>query len=503
MISAHFSTRHRSAASLLALLLSGTASPAVIFPKVTNTNNSGSGSLRAAMSAANANGADGAIIDFQIGSGCGPHIIYLDTALPDITAETHIEGYTQPGASKNTIGHSSGNNAAICIVLAGQNLVDDGLTVPATVADSLEMSVQGIAFSGFTHSAVNLRGGSNHVVAGIRTGGTMSGVDLETNSYGVILAPGVHDTTIGGDDNGDVNQFADITHNAIYVESATDSSVAAHDNTLHNDNAGFYFNAQQIRVASPTGGAGIALGGYKNSLVNIDLENTGASGLHISNTDAHNNTVTTSTITDNTGDGVLIDDDAHDNAVTDTDISRNGGAGVRVVNGHGNRILGNSMAQNSGLGIDLADEGVTANDNDSMQPAPDYANRGQNFPVLTKAAGGHYAGSVTGTLLTTPGTYQIQVFENFDCDDSGYGEGPPLAFRAGTTGSVATSDFIAQGQSVAAFNLPIVFSPFFFGGPIAITATATEADGNTSEFSACTTYDDDTIFYANFEPSLF
>jgi hypothetical protein len=489
--------------AILALLMAGSASAAVIFPKVTNTNNSGNGSLRAAISAANANGSGGAIISFDIGSTCGPHVIHLDTALPDLTAEVHIEGYTQPGASKNTFGHSSGNNAAICIVLDGQNLVDDGLSVPSTVADAMEMSVQGIAFSGFTHSAVNLRGGSNHVVAGIRTGGTMSGVALDTNSYGVILAPGVHGTTIGGDDDGDVNQFADITHNAIYVESSTANSVAAHDNALHNDNAGFYFNAQQIRVASPVGGAGIALGGYKNSLVNIDLENNGASGLHISNTDAHNNTVTTSTITDNTGDGILIDDDAHDNAITDSDMSRNGGAGVRVVTGQGNRILGNSMAQNTGLGIDLATEDVTPNDNDSMQPGGDYANRGQNFPVLTSAAGGHYAGTVSGTLFTTPGTYQIQLFENFGCDDSGYGEGLPLAFRAGTTGSVATGGLIAQGQSVADFDLPVVFSPFFFGGPIQITATATDADGNTSEFSACTTYDDDTIFYANFEPSLF
>jgi hypothetical protein len=493
----------RIAPIVLASLLSNAAVGAVIFPKVANTNNSGSGSLRAAISAANANGSGGAVISFEIGSTCGPHIIHLDTALPDLTAEVHIEGYTQPGSSKNTLGHSSGNNAAICIVLAGDNLVDDGLSVPSTVADAMEMSVQGIAFSGFTHSAVNLRGGSNHLVAGVRTGGTMSGVDLDTNSYGVILAPGVHGTTIGGDTNGDVNQFGDITHNAIYVESSTANSVAAHDNTLHNDNAGFTFNAQQIRVASPLGGAGIALGGYKNSLASIDVENAGASGVHISNTDAHNNTVTSSTVTDNTGDGVLIDDDAHDNAIIDTDLSRNGGAGVRVVNGHSNRILGNSMAQNTGLGIDLASAGVTANDNDSMPPAPDYANRGQNFPVLDKAAGGHFAGTVSGTLFTTPGSYQIQLFENFDCDDAGYGEGLPLPFRAGTTGTVTTSGLIAQGQSVASFNLPIVFSPFFFGGPIQITATATDADNNTSEFSACMTYDDDTIFYANFEPSLF
>ena len=149
------------------------------------------------------------------------------------------------------------------------------------------------------------------------------------------------------------------------------------------------------------------------------------------------------------------------------------------------------------------DEGVTPNDNDSIQPMPDYANRGQNFPVLTSAAGGHFSGTVSGTLFTVPGNYQIDIYDSYGCDDSGYGEGFPVAYGGHATGVVTAGGLIAQGQSEASFTLPIVFPIPYFAVPISITATATDANGNTSEFSACIPYNDDTIFYANFEPPLF
>src|SRR5262249_13046267 len=154
----------RLAALALLSLLSSAASAAVIFPKVTNTNDSGTGSLRKAISDANANGADGAIVTFQIGSTCGPSVIHLQTALPDITAPVHLEGFTQPVSSQNPDGIYE-NNAVVCVVLdGGLHSVADGFTVPASVADSLAFSVEGMAFSGFSHSAVNLRGGSGHAV---------------------------------------------------------------------------------------------------------------------------------------------------------------------------------------------------------------------------------------------------------------------------------------------------------------------------------------------------
>src|SRR6185369_5159213 len=67
---------------------------------VTNTNDSGAGSLRQAILDANATaGFD--TVAFNI-AGTGPHTIAPSSALPDITETATIDGYTQSGSSANT-----------------------------------------------------------------------------------------------------------------------------------------------------------------------------------------------------------------------------------------------------------------------------------------------------------------------------------------------------------------------------------------------------------------
>src|SRR4051812_19157436 len=68
---------------------------------VTNTNDTGPGSLRAAITQANSTAlAD--IIHFNI-PGAGVHTISPKTTLPTITSPLSIDGYTQPGSSVNTL----------------------------------------------------------------------------------------------------------------------------------------------------------------------------------------------------------------------------------------------------------------------------------------------------------------------------------------------------------------------------------------------------------------
>ncbi len=84
---------------------------------VTNTSDSGPGSLRQAILNANANpGVD--TIDFAI-PGTGVHTISPASALPTITDPVVIDGYTQPGASPNTL--ANGDNAVLLIELDGSN----------------------------------------------------------------------------------------------------------------------------------------------------------------------------------------------------------------------------------------------------------------------------------------------------------------------------------------------------------------------------------------------
>ena len=90
----------RSPVLAAAFLASAAASAAATFT-VTTTGDSGAGSLRQAITDANAAaGAD--TIAFNI-PGAGVHTIVLGSALPAVTDEITIDGYSQPGTSVNTL----------------------------------------------------------------------------------------------------------------------------------------------------------------------------------------------------------------------------------------------------------------------------------------------------------------------------------------------------------------------------------------------------------------
>jgi CSLREA domain-containing protein len=146
--------------------------------------------------------------------------------------------------------------------------------------------------------------------------------------------------------------------------------------------------------------------------------------------------------------------------------------GVRVDTGTGNAILGNSIFSNTNLGIDLTPTGVTPNDNCDGDTGP---NDLQNFPVLTSAALDPVNTTISGTLNSTANTtFRIEFFSNTVCDPSGNGEGQVfLGSTSVTTNGSCTANigFVVPNASVSGQY---------------ITATATDANNNTSEFSACT-----------------
>ena len=101
-------------------------------------------------------------------------------------------------------------------------------------------------------------------------------------------------------------------------------------------------------------------------------------------------------------------------------------------------------------------------------------NNRQNFPVITSAvgSGGHddHHRSLNSTASTA---FSIDFYSNAACDSSGYGEGQ--TFWAQTT--VNTDGSCNANINVA---LPVTLGP----GAV-VTATATDPQGNTSEFSQC------------------
>lgn len=136
-------------------------------------------------------------------------------------------------------------------------------------------------------------------------------------------------------------------------------------------------------------------------------------------------------------------------------------------------ILSNSIFGNGGLGIDLTEHpttGVTPNDAGDVDLG---ANLMQNFPVLTSATTSSTT-TVEGLLHSTGNaTFRVELFANAACDLSGHGEGERLVAVADlTTGADGNADLAVTLQE----DVPLGHF---------ITATATDPDDNTSEFSAC------------------
>jgi hypothetical protein len=143
----------------------------------------------------------------------------------------------------------------------------------------------------------------------------------------------------------------------------------------------------------------------------------------------------------------------------------------------------NHIFSNGLLGIDLQSTGqlasfVTPND-DSIAPFDsDTGTNGlQNFPELISATGTRAPNGtvVTGILKSTPNsTFTIEFFGNHDADKdpSGYGEG---SFWWGSIPVTTDPGGIVNINHTIAPGLPAF--------PGVITATATDALGNTSEFS--------------------
>jgi len=153
---------------------------------VVNTSDSGAGSLRQAI--LDANGAMGTdTIAFAI-PGAGVHTITPATPLPTITDFVILDGYTQLGASENTL--SVGDDAVLLIELDGATAGGNGLTITGGSS-----TVRGLVIGGFGLGLVLTTNGGN-TVAGNFIGTTPSGTAAHGNTTGISLD--TPDNTIGG-----------------------------------------------------------------------------------------------------------------------------------------------------------------------------------------------------------------------------------------------------------------------------------------------------------------
>lgn len=167
--------------------------------------------------------------------------------------------------------------------------------------------------------------------------------------------------------------------------------------------------------------------------------------------------------------GILLRDASNnmiggDAATAGNTIKGNSGIGVNVLSGVANAIRSNTIFGNGALGIDLGGDGPTPNG-----PQPRVGpNNLVNSPALFVFDNGTQA-TIQGTYQGLPDTnYAIQLFSN---DGAGLGSQVPLGtltIKTDAGGNAAINQTISGGLDAGQF----------------VTATATDPQGNTSEFSA-------------------
>jgi len=461
---------------------------------VTNTNDSGAGSLRDAITQANtAAGAD--TIAFNVtGAGCsgsGVCTIAPASALPFLTGPVTIDGYSQPGASPNTNAEGA-LNTVLKIVISASAI--PGASALQVFGDG--SIIRGLVFNGGFNYTISI-GGPNVSVQGCFIGTDATGMVASDNQRGVFGQFGISGLTVGGPAPADRNLIAGNTAQHIWFEHVVNGTIEG--NLLGTDktgaaplgelpNTGISISPAATGTLTIRGnviaggdfgamGVGNAADSTSSTIIQGNFIGTDVTGtVNLGNPRSGIYVWTTDVIVGGTsaGEGNVI--------------AFNGGAGVyfapyspssptrcpvrrnRIYDNHQHAELGTEC-----LGIDFgptSDCNPTLND---LGDTDDGANHRQNFPVITSATSLVGGGTlITGKLNSAADTtYDLDFFSNPACVDR------PQAFLEGRTylGSAqVTTD--GSGNADIDVNLPVSIEP-----GERVTATATDPEGNTSEFS--------------------
>ena len=433
---------------------------------VVNTNSSGPGSLAQAAEDANASPDELRQIVFAI-PGPGVHTIDLSNAVIPLGFSITVDGYTQPGASPNTL--SLGDNAVILIQL-------DGGGSPTTPSGRLGISgndcvVRGLSFTGFSgptfdYAAITISNifpeyGRDNLIEGNFIGLAPDGITLRGNSYGINTGGGGAGNVIGGTSPAARN---------IISGNGTGLFVGGGNTILGNyfgtDASGLgqgYGNDIAISCANDiigTGeaGAGNVVTGNRVGIYDLGGGSTIRGNLIGPRADGG------PSIGNGTGIAIEVANTIGGLGSSEGNVIAFNGTGVWV-GSDTNSILSNLFYGNSFMDIDLGGDGPTANDVGDQDSGP---NNLQNFPIIVSVARNLGETVVSGGLNSTASTaFTLQFFAN----------GPPSApgqRLLGTRIGVTTN---SAGNVLFQFAFPFTTTADEF-----ITATATDPDGNTSEF---------------------
>ncbi|MCI0693191.1 T9SS type A sorting domain-containing protein [candidate division KSB1 bacterium] len=524
----------RSAQEIQASFLAAQSDPFT----VTNTNDSGPGSLRQVILNANATpGRD--VIRFKIPSS-GPHTIQPLSALPTITDPVVIDGATQPGFAGKPIIELDGSSAGA---------VTNGLTI--TAGSSV---VQAMVINRFSNSGIWLQTNGGNAIAGNYIGTNVTGTAALGNGFDGVTILDASGNTIGGTmpkarnvisgnkkrgvfifisagaatENQIKGNFigTDVTGTValgnsgygVLIQDAPNNKIGGTIPGARNVISGNNFNGVGILGSGGSGATGNLVQG---NFIGTDVTGTVALGNGNNGIDigyASGNTIggtmpgARNIISGNKAVGVFIlgfgtlstNNVVQGNLIgTDKNGSRaipNGSFGVEIDNAINNIIGGTTVGArnaiayngrdgvrvNSGTGNAILSNSIFSNsglgidlnvDGVTLNDAGDGdtgANNLQNFPVLTSATRDDDDTIIKGTLNSTPNTTFRLEFFSNPACDPS-NHGEGKKFLGSKK---VTTDGSGNANFKASFDTKVAPGQL-------ITATATDPSNNTSEFSQC------------------
>ena len=292
---------------------------------------------------------------------------------------------------------------------------------------------------------------------------------------------GKHGTYLGGDTVATVsgNHVHDNTKDG--VSAHTGATVVVSENSIHGNGAnGVSAGSGTVTVKSniivDNADDGVWAGNGSFTVTGNTIRGSGIGGIGLWQAEAR---IVDNTISGSQGSGMcivgnsqatIVGNDVADSSwlgisvcdstanITNAVVHDNAQAGIRLRYDSHAPISKCSLYDNGGLGIDLEGDGVTLNDADDSDTGP---NDLLNFPEFGAVEVNGGSATLTGTA---PPNSTVELFAAAP-DATGYGEGKTW-LRSVT----------ADGDGNFAVEVDVSELP--------VTATATDAEGNTSEFSA-------------------
>ncbi len=404
-------------------------------------------------------------------------------ATGDASLGGNTGGITLLRAPKNTIGGTTAGAGNVISGNGGSGISagdSDSLTIQGNLIGTNAAGTAAVpnGFTGMTIDGginVTIGGtgpGARNIISGTPAGGNNHGIRLSLHTasagnliQGNYIGTDITGTAALGNGGSGIQIFAFEAPTATNAVTVGGTTAAARNIISANGDNGILLQSPSILV--------------QGNYIGTDVNGTAALG--------------------NTGDGINIqnsnDTIGGTGAGAGNTIAFNGRIGVDVLLGTGNAILGNSIFSNTGLGIDLAPVGVTANDLTPTQDADTGANNLQNFPVITSASVNSGQLTVVYNVPSDPTNsgYPLRV-EFFKADTDGQEGQTFLGFDSFTTTDFTAGSktftftpaaSVAGGDKIVAtatdVSIPVA------AGSIGIQGLITAMPSDTSEFSASAT----------------